>query len=173
MVHHWKVYGKVKRRKHFHTLHWGVFAVHQLCEGNPTTTTCPEKLEDLFTHDRFWAPGNRTSTKSQTLSQTEQSSRQVLPAARKRRGRGGRAGGLQPAPGAPRASGKAAGRAHPRPPGSLGRARMRGRKPRGPRPSHRRRTALAEQTHLPAPGDNPGPWARVRQGPSESTSRSP
>ena len=49
MVHHWKVYRKVKRRKHFHTLHWGVFAVHQLCEGNPTTTTCPEKSEDLFT----------------------------------------------------------------------------------------------------------------------------
>ena len=49
MVHHWKFYGKVKRRKHFPTLHWGIFAGHQLCEGSPTATTCPGKSEDLFT----------------------------------------------------------------------------------------------------------------------------
>ena len=72
MVHHWKVYGKVKRRKHFHTLHWGIFAVHQLYEGNPTTTTCPEKLEDLFTHD---SSGHPETAQAQSRKRSHRRSR--------------------------------------------------------------------------------------------------
>lgn len=73
MVHHWKPYGKVKSRKHFHTLHWGIFAGHQLCEGSPTATTSVSgKSEDLFTQPTgSGAPGNCTSTSRTSSLQTD------------------------------------------------------------------------------------------------------
>lgn len=153
MVHHWKFYGKVKSRKHFHTLHWGIFAGHQLCEGSPTATTCPGKSEDLFTQP---TGSGHPETAQAHHERSHRRTRAVGKSSRQREvtgAEGSRAAGPEPAPGAPRVSGKAAGRARPRPPGSPGRAGTRGRKPGGPRPSHGRRTALAEQTRLPDPGD--------------------
>lgn len=74
------------------------------------------------------------------------------------------------APDAPRVSGKAAGRARPRPPGSPGRGQGPGQGvPGGPDPTDE--TALAEQTCLPDPGDagcirGPVNWLPTALGPT-------